>query len=57
MIHDAFPEELLIEIDEFRGFVVRLHTLGWFRIDLVAVVAQGENVTVVRREVEVGLCA
>jgi len=54
MIHDAFPEELLIEKDESRGLVVRLHTLGWFRIDLVAVVAQGENVTVVRREAEVG---
>ena len=51
---DRFPEELLIEEGTARGLVVRLHDLGYFRIELVAVVAQGDYLTVVRREAEVG---
>lgn len=53
-LFDRLPEELLVEEDNVRGLVVRLHNLGWFRIEMVAVVVRGEDVTVVRREAEVG---
>lgn len=53
-LFDRLPEELLLVEGNAQGVVVRLHNLGWFRIEMVAVIAQGEDVTVVRREAEVG---
>jgi hypothetical protein len=51
---DRLPEEWLVEEGKARGLVVRLHRLGWFSIEMVAVVEQGGAVMVVRREAEVG---
>lgn len=48
------PEELLLEAGGARGLTVRLHRLGWFLIEVVAVVEQGEAVRVVRYEIKVG---